>query len=221
MNTKLLRSVCYSVIFFGFIAAVLFRIEAVNTERSSMKNTFSGEWNEFGKPVVVEKIKKEDVSIIERMTVLKTGKDRLEAFVTGDIRRKLKVGQKFNSENDKGVYGNITWIDKKVNLDNGLYKIKFKNSIALKNHDKMLIPVDIEIKKYKNVLAIPIKALATEGQLAFVWKVNGENVERVPIRYEEKNSEKVIVRKGAQVGEKIVIKGQKSLVSGQKIRTIK
>lgn len=122
---KILRTLAYLFI----IALILFAInsqkENVTKSKSKEIISFESEWAKNGKPVSIQKIKKENFDIYEKIPVQNN-----EAYVTKKVRDLLKIGQ----------------VSDEIDFRTGLYLVKFKG---------IQKSLDIKISTIPNVIKVP------------------------------------------------------------------
>lgn len=115
--------------------------------------------------------------------------------------------------------GKLVFIDNTVDISTGTVKLKAEFS----NKDKVLWPgqfvnVVLTIGLMRDSIVIPLKAVQTGQEGQYVYVINQENTAEIRqivtgLRYDDS----VVVEKGLNVGETIVIDGQFRLTPGAKV----
>ncbi len=133
---------------------------------------------------------------------------------------KLKVKALISKDEEHPEEGVITFIDNTVDRTTGTIRIKG----TFPNKDRRLWPgqfvnVVLGLTTQTNAVVVPSQAVQTgiEGQYVFVIKPN-LTAETRPIVIGRSLDGLIVVDKGLQAGEKVVIDGQFLLVSGSKVQ---
>jgi len=134
--------------------------------------------------------------------------------------RQLEVFATPQGENSAGVQGKLTFIDNNVDASTGTIKLKG----TFTNHDRKLWPgefvrVTLRLATQQNALVVPNQAVQTgqNGQFVYVVKAD-DSVESRPVVTGARFDQDLVVNKGLQAGEKIVLEGQLRLAPGMKVR---
>lgn len=79
--------------------------------------------------------------------------------------------------------------------------------------------VDLEVERADAVIAVPESAIVFDAGGSFVWRVAGQGAaERVPVELGPRQQGRVVVRRGLQAGDTIVISGTHKLFPGSLVR---
>lgn len=136
---------------------------------------------------------------------------------------KIKTGQevllKINSVSDQWFSGNITEISKVMESTTKNYPIK----ISLQNQDKKLVAgmyaeINVIVDHVDNVLVIPVEAIVYKDAqpVAYVAQADG-TVKEASLTLGLNDGNYYVVTKGLTAGDQVVVKGNSSLVNGEKI----
>lgn len=81
----------------------------------------------------------------------------------------------------------------------------------------MLLTVAIESSAHES-LAVPELSVVGEGDKSFVFVLDGDKVQRVPVEIGVRQAGKVEIRSGINAGQKIVTEGVVKITDGQQVR---
>ncbi len=136
-----------------------------------------------------------------------------------------KVRIKFDSFNDKYIYGRIDSISPEVDSTNKTISIFVK----IDNSNSKILPgmhaeMDIEYKIFKNVFKVPNKAIIVRQDRPLIFVVKGKIVNWVYVDLGPKNDEEQgIIKFYSEVkeGDQVVIEGHSTLAHQSRIKIIK
>lgn len=139
---------------------------------------------------------------------------------------KIRVGQevllKINSVSDQWFSGNITEISAVMNSQTKNYPI----TIAMNNQDDNLVAgmyaeINVIVDHANDVLVIPVNAIVyKEAQpVAYVVQTDG-TVKETKLTLGINDGDNYVVTEGLQAGDKIVVKGNSSLVDGEAVTVV-
>jgi membrane fusion protein (multidrug efflux system) len=120
---------------------------------------------------------------------------------------------------DKPLPGVVHWVGFEADPKNG----KFKVEIHIDNQDLALragVVGRAQVLKqvHRNVLAVPRDAIVSHRQGVSVYVVEGDSAVVRPVQLGPDQGLMVVVTEGLQAGEKLVVRGQRDLVPGVKVR---
>lgn len=131
----------------------------------------------------------------------------------------LKVSAMPSGDNKSPVEGRLVFIDNTVDKTTGTIKLK----ALFTNADRRLWPgqfadASLKLSTIKNALTVPAHAVMTgqQGQYVFVIKPD-MTAEVRPVSTSVSYNNEIVVEKGIQSGELVVIDGQIKLVQGTKV----
>jgi multidrug efflux system membrane fusion protein len=135
---------------------------------------------------------------------------------------KLEVGATIPGHEDQLANGQLTFMDNTVDPSAGTIQLK----ATFPNKDKSLWPgqfvnVVLTLTEKRGAIVVPSQAVQTgqEGQYVFVVKPD-LTVEYRPIVLGRTVNEEVVIDKGLQNGEKVVIDGQLGLFPGAHVKIV-
>ncbi|MGF6098276.1 efflux RND transporter periplasmic adaptor subunit [Pseudomonas sp. 18175] len=117
--------------------------------------------------------------------------------------------------------GRLRLIDNQINSTTGTLRAKaeFRNS-AQKLWPGQLVTIKIQTALDRNALAVPPTVVQRGLDSHFVYRVNGDKVEIVPVQVVYQDSERNIL-KGIQAGDVLVSDGQSRLKAGAQVEILK
>jgi membrane fusion protein, multidrug efflux system len=141
-----------------------------------------------------------------------------------EIKKYLALGQVkvqalISKEEDRPEEGVLTFVNNTVDVATGTILLK----ATFDNRDKRLWPglfvnVVVNLAVEPGAILVPSQAIQSGQEGQFVWVVKPDlTVETRPVETERSMNGDVVVRKGLQVGERVVTDGQIRLVKGAKV----
>ena len=117
--------------------------------------------------------------------------------------------------------GRLSLIDNQINSTTGTLRAKaeFRNNTQ-KLWPGQLVTIKIQTAIDRNALAVPPTVVQRGLDSHFVYRVNGDKVDIVPVQVVYQNSERNIL-KGIEVGDVLVSDGQSRLKAGAQIEILK
>ena len=117
--------------------------------------------------------------------------------------------------------GRLSLIDNQINSTTGTIRAKaeFRNS-AQKLWPGQLVTIKIQTALDRNALAVPPTVVQRGLDSHFVYRVNGDKVDIVPVQVVYQDSERSIL-KGVQPGDVLVSDGQSRLKAGAQVEILK
>ncbi|MDQ0738675.1 RND family efflux transporter MFP subunit [Pseudomonas sp. W4I3] len=117
--------------------------------------------------------------------------------------------------------GHLSLIDNQISSTTGTLRAKaeFPNS-AQKLWPGQLVTIKIQTAVDKNALVVPPTVVQRGLDSHFVYRLNGDKVEVVPVQVTYQNSEVNII-KGVQAGDMLVSDGQSRLKAGALVEVLK
>lgn len=140
-----------------------------------------------------------------------------------EIRGRMKSGllsvEAVASDSKKPVAGKLAFIDNTVDQSTGTIKLRAEFA----NSDNVLWPgqfanVSVRLYDENDALVVPSRAVQNGPDGQFVFVVKDDNaVEVRPVTVSRNDGDNVIVGKGVQKGERVVIQGQLRLAPGTRV----
>ncbi|WP_026960221.1 efflux RND transporter periplasmic adaptor subunit [Aliagarivorans taiwanensis] len=125
------------------------------------------------------------------------------------------------SRPDLSIIADLVAIDTRVRDDSLSMHLMFE----LDNQQQQLPPgslVSGELKLHSMPsVVIPLQSIVYEGHKRYVYRLNGENVEKVEVELGQRSANQVEVIHGLSQGEQIVIKGMVKLHDGAEVEVIR
>lgn len=120
----------------------------------------------------------------------------------------------------KTVTGTISEIARGASVENGVSY--FKTTVALPKDDSLRVGLSAEVKvvtqSAKDVVTVPVKAIAYEGSNAYVQRYDSKgNIDKSPVTVGINNGTDIEIKKGLSVGDKIIYADTASSSSSKKM----
>jgi multidrug efflux pump subunit AcrA (membrane-fusion protein) len=137
-----------------------------------------------------------------------------KTFVNEIDISKVKVGQKvkigidaFPGKFYKGKVTKVANIGEK--LSGEVAKV-FEVIVKVDGSDKILKPAmttsnKIHIKKFKDILKIPLEALHSDKKINYVFLKSSMGIEKVAVKVGQTNNEEIIIKEGLQEGDEVLL----------------
>lgn len=206
---------------FLLILAILWRQQIVTQNRQAKIISVLSEWAENGKPVIVEKIQKENVNVYKKFTVQSAQGSEYQGYVTKNILNKVKLGQQVEVllSNEKR-FGEISFVADEIDARSGMYIVRVKfDELLPKMTDFPVYKVLVEV--FQDAICIPTEILKEVDGKYFVWTVDQEKKahERM-ITVKSKNGFGAIVETGLEVGDLLIIEGYTMLKENDRVNIL-
>lgn len=117
--------------------------------------------------------------------------------------------------------GHLSLIDNQISSTTGTLRAKAEfNNASQRLWPGQLVTIKIQTALDKNALVVPPTVVQRGLDSHFVYRVNGDKVEVVPVQVTYQNSELNII-KGVQAGDILVSDGQSRLKAGAQVEVLK
>lgn len=207
---------CAAALFF----AVLVKQRVVIAHRDKkIVSTFS-QWQEYGKPVIVTAVKKGDVRVLTKMTIVAVSGQEYEGYVPGITREKLAAGQEvFLTSNDTQAAGQVVAVADARDMNAGMFRVQVVFSTpTVDSEDRMVVYVKTGM--FSDVVCVPNNVLDSEGDEYVLWTaVNGRAQKRV-VEILERNGYGAIIHTGLDDGELLIVQGFTRLSEGDMLNIL-
>jgi hypothetical protein len=215
------RKIIYGLIFLIFILGILIRVKLVKKERQLKVKTVAGQWQEKGKPVVIQEVKARDIKIYSKITITPDIDAFGYAYLPEAIQKKIEPGQLI-SKNDKDdiLLGEVAEVAKEIDLDTGLYFIKVKLKENVFNDKKRAI-VYVNRETLKNVICLPQEVINSKNDKNFVWIIKDNKAKKKIVEIAKHNGYGAVIQTGISEGDLVVLEGYTILSEGDKVNIIK
>lgn len=218
MNRK--RNWIYFILVLVSFFLIVWKQQDVIRERNQTVVSSVSEWEEKGRPVVVEEVRKKDVPLYIKVTAWQIGDRLFEGHVSKDIRDKLSVGQEMVFLVDgKEVNGSIAKIADEISIETGMYPVHV--SAAETFHLEGWVVAYAHTETMHDVICVPNEVIDKEGEISFVWKAVDGKAVRQEIAVGQRDGYGAMVTQGLKEGDLVIIKGFSSLSEGDKINVRK
>ena len=212
------------LIYLACIVAIIFLIvmkQGVITAERNVKtiSTFL-EWQEKGKPVVVERVVKRNVDLYSKITVVQASGNYYEGYVPKTIQMKLRPGQSLYIEGEeKNVKGNIVEVGNEIDMDSGMFRVR----ISFENEEDIINDVGIvyvNTGTLSDVICVSNAAVNLEGDDYVLWVAEKDRARKKTVTIEQRNGYGFIIAQGIRVGEMVIIEGFTQLLGNDKLNVL-
>lgn len=219
MNNTM-RVIFYFGVSIIFIGVIMWRFQVLEVENNREYATFPSYYKDNGMPVETLELKPKTLFLYKKISVTKNNNNQLIAKVNKADQTYFKKGQKvFFTQSDK-VIGEVSFVSKKINFQDGLYTILIDSiDFDFQNH-KNLIPVRIQYKAIDNILKLPVKALVPKDHKYYTWVLEDEKTYRREVKIRNHNQKYVEVISGLQSGDIVMTNGHRTILTTDKINQI-
>ncbi len=166
---------------------------------------------------------KENEEVINEKAVEVINEDQMIAttMVSSKYFDGIKLGGETiiypDAEKESAIKGNIMSFNKSPDANTGLYEVK----ISLEKTDRRLRTgeyAEIEfITDKRQALTVPKKSVIRDGGEYVVYRIKDDYAERKRVEIGIIQGDRIEIKKGIELGEKIVARGQNYLTDGSKI----
>ncbi len=212
------------LIYFSCVVAIIFLIvmkRGVITAKRNVKtkSTFS-EWQEKGKPVVVERIIKRNVDLYTKITVVRSSENYYEGHVPETIQKKLHPGQSLYVEGEeKNIEGKIIEVGDEIDMDSGMFRVRlsFENGVDVINN---IVIVFVNTGILSDVICVPNTVVDQEGDEYVLWVAEKGRAHKKIVTIGQRNGYGFIIAQGLMVGEMVVVDGFTQLLDNDKLNIL-
>ncbi len=212
-----LRIIIYLSIFGILICFIISKQEAILTVRASTVVSPITEWEKTGKPVDVLRVKRTDFFTFAKLTVEKMSDNQYIGYITQDEKESISLGQKvYYNANREMLCGKVVEISSERDMDKGLFKVIVDLGES-KQHLNSREVVFIHTGSVSNIIQLPNEVLDLDEGKMFVNKVINGTLHRVFVTLGECGRETVIIAKGVNEDDGIIIKGSALTTEGERV----
>ncbi len=102
----------------------------------------------------------------------------------------------------------------------------YRLELALDNPDRRILPgmflrADIVKQKEEQAVAVPLYTVVTRNDEQFVYVEEDGKARRRPVETGFTEGWQILIRNGLHIGEKVIIRGHRSVEDGQKVRVVR
>jgi hypothetical protein len=213
------RRLGYIILAFIIVGGVYWRAQIIRKSQQGRVVSMYTEWEQHGKPVDIEKVKRGSVSVKTKISAIQVSPNQLVANIPPDIYRHINPNQTYTVES-KGemISGHVARGSNRPNVYTGLHKVLLKSDTPLKTNKGSILVLHVKTGTRRNVLFIPQMALLYDQAQPYVWVVEDNKAKRRNIELGWVNDSRVEIKKGLKRGETVVINGTRLLNDGDRLR---
>lgn len=159
------------------------------------------------------------------LTIADINKVKIETYLSEKDIAKIRKGQKVRISVDafpeKNFQGEVSEIASQINP----LTRKLKIDIEVMNEEHLLKPgmfarVEIITREYENILVVPLKAVLDREKQKVIFTVKENKAKMVPVETGVNDEEKIEIKKGLALGEKVIYEGNYGLIEGTEIKIV-
>ena len=212
------------LIYFAGVVVITFLIimkQGVITAKRNEKiiSTFS-EWQEKGKPVVVEKVVKKNVNLYTKITAARASGNYYEGYVPKTVQVKLCPGQSLYVEGEKGnMKGEIIEVGDEIDMDSGMFRVKlfFENG---SNMISNVVIVYVNTGTFLDVICVPNVVVNREGNDYVLWVAERDLARKKTVTIEQRDGYGFIIAQGLSEGEMVIVDGFTHLLDNDRLNVL-
>jgi hypothetical protein len=226
-----LRIFIYFLILTIFIILILFKKNQILKNRNKDVVTFINQWEKYGKPVYVKKLKPENLDIIEKITGTSNDGININSYINLNLKSDLRVNQKFfieikdekDSMKTKNIYGYIRNISNYVDYKTGMYVINLKLKDKLENIKKedTFFTCYIIKKQLNNIILLPNESIKKDQKGLYVFTVFNNKTVKKYVEVGYNNGLNQVITKGLNFNDIVIIEGLSILNENDQVDIIK
>ena len=214
------RMLIYLACIVAIILLIVMKQGVITAERNVKTISTFSEWQEKGKPVVVERVVKRNVDLYSKITVVQATGNYYEGYVPKTIQMKLRPGQSLYIEGEeKNVKGNIVEVGNEIDLDSGMFRVR----ISFENKENIINDVGIvyvNTGTLSDVICVPNDTVNQEGDDYVLWVAEKDCARKKTVTIEQRNGYGFIIAQGLSVGEMVIIEGFTQLLDNDKLNVL-
>ena len=217
MNKK--RVLIYSIGIIVFVVLITIRQAQIRYARNQPIVSTYSQWQQNGKPVVVEGIRPQDTSLFTKITLQPIDDKTFEGYVPRAIQTFLRVDQDVHIiYNGNKILGSVNKVNEEISFDTGMYRVQVNFKEAVVTQEGVVAYVHTDT--LEDVICIPNNIIEREDGKMYVWKVENRHAVKQYIIIGKRDGYGAVVLKGLREGDIIVYKGFTQLCENDLIDVI-
>ena len=215
VSGNIFRGIVYGVLVVLFLGAVVYKQGVIRQKRSARIISAISEWQDNGKPVIVKTASLHDGEEETKISLRMISEHDAEGDVPRAVWKALKIDQSIRCR-DAAIQGKISVVSEVPDPETGMYRVRAVFDRAPAGDGKMFV-ASVVTGILSSRLVLPRQVLEREALGGFVWIVQDEKAYRRPVEIEKENGFGIIVKKGVEPGEMVIVEGQTLLRDGDKV----
>lgn len=188
----------------------------VRRERAREIVSFASEWSRQGRPVMVQRVKPQEIQIFSKFTVIIDSGSRASGFVPLDIKEKLQPDSNVYFFDTDTLWGMISDIGKERDLHTGMFPVRVQLDAPIFSERTMAV-VSAHIQTFPDVLAVASEALDMINNAYYLWVIDDQKAKRVLVEVGAENDQQTIITRGVASGDLVVVRGHAHLSEGENV----
>jgi hypothetical protein len=209
--------------FFYVLCLLLLMVFVLIKQRSITKKdqkptiSFYSSWQKEGRPVLVQKVQKNDLETTWKMTVCAESDDIYIGYVPKSVQRAISTTSPiFIHFQDKKIPATICHIDSLPDINSGMCSVKIKTQEKVgEKKEKHL--AEVATAGMKNVVILPFDTLYMENGHPFVWVIQEGKAHKKLVTLGDRNN-KGILAEGVEEDELIILNGSEPLKENEPVK---
>jgi hypothetical protein len=198
--------ISYFSILLLFIIFVLVKQNMITKKNEKPAISFYSSWKAEGKPVLVEKVQKNDLENTWKMTLSLESDNTYAGYIPKSVQRSISTDSPvYIHFHDTKFPATITYIDSAIRLDSGMYLVKISCQEKLGEKEEKYL-AEVTTFGMKNVVILPYDAIHTENNQSFVWVIKDGKAHKQFVTLSEKNNRGVMAL-GIEEKELVILNG--------------
>lgn len=220
-SQKMVRFGILLSIFVLCVAAVLWRQSVIRQARTVPIVSVLSEWERTGKPAELFVLRREDVPVYTKFTVLRKASNVYEGEISGNVFEKIQSGQEAEVSDGGMVYkGKVEIASPLPTEGTGLYNIRVLFADGLPPRINMPVCA-VHTDTIKGALRAPADVVITEGDRYFLWTVDRDgSAHKKAITIKSKNGYGFIIDSGVEEGSLLVARGFTNFKEGDRVQVL-
>ena len=216
---KIIKGIFLISFFFLLAYSVQYKKKKIDKKIKKTVLSFFSEWKKQGKPVFVKKMQPLNFEHKIKMTVSCFDKNLFYAYVSKDLFEKLKENHPvFLHYNEREIKGTIQKLNDCLHPEKGLYKVEGVFSSDFISDSSCI--VDIPFFPDKKVFYLPQEVVHEKENQYYVWLLKNDRCFEKKIAVEEEKRGFLIVDRGIDENDFIVVRGNACLRNGDLVKVL-
>ena len=202
--------ISYALCILLLVVLVLIKQHSITKKNQKAAISFYSSWKQEGKPVLVQKVKKNDLETTWKMTISLESDNHYIGYVPKSVHRSISTASPvFIHFQEKKVPAMICHIGSLPEMNSGMYLVTLSCQEKLgKENEKYL--AEVTTFGMKNVVILPYDAIHTENNQSFVWIIKDGKAHKQLVTLGERNN-KGILAQGIEEHDLIICNGAEVL----------
>jgi hypothetical protein len=199
------------------IVFVFIKQRSITKKNQKPSISFYSSWEKEGRPVLVQKVQKNDLETTWKMTISSESDDIYIGYVPKSVQRAISTASPiFIHFQEKKIPATICHIDSLPDINSGMcaVKIKTQEKVGEKNEKHL---AEVATSGMKNVVLLPFDTLHMENDHPFVWIIKEGKAHKKLVALGDRNN-KGILADGVEEDALIILNGSETLKENDPVK---